>query len=52
MSFLLSKDTVNGALGTAYMTVNGQQVELIGFKNIQTLASIQSSDMKIGRALV
>lgn len=46
MSFLLSKDTVNGALGTAYLTVNGQQVELVGFKNIQALASIQSSDMK------
>lgn len=46
MSFLLERDTVNGALGMAYVTRNGQNVELIGFKNIQTMASIQTQDMK------
>lgn len=46
MSFLLERDTVNGALGTIYVTRNGQNVEVIGFKNIQTTASVQSQDMR------
>lgn len=46
MSFLLSRDTVNGAEGTVYVTRNGQNIEVIGLKNIQTTASIESSDMR------
>lgn len=46
MSYLLERDTVNGALGTIFVTRNGQNVEVIGFKNIQTTASIQSQDMR------
>ncbi len=46
MSYLLSRDTVNGAEGTAFVTRNGQQVEVVGLKNIQTIGGIQSTDMK------
>lgn len=51
--FLMERDTVNGAEGTAYVTRNGKNVELVGFKNIQTLGGIQSSDMKcVGTRLI
>lgn len=46
MSYLLSRDTVNGAEGTVFVTRNGQQVEVVGLKNIQTVGGIQSTDMK------
>lgn len=46
MSYLLSRDTVNGAEGTVFVTRNRQQVEVVGLKNIQTIGGIQSTDMK------
>ena len=46
MSYLLSRDTVNGAEGTVFVTRNSQQVEVVGLKNIQTVGGIQSTDMK------
>ena len=46
MSYLLSRDTVNGAEGTVFVTRNSQQVEVVGLKNIQTTGGIQSTDMK------
>lgn len=46
MSYLLARDTVNGAEGTVFVTRNGQNVEVVGMKNIQTTASIQSTDMR------
>lgn len=46
MSYLLARDTVNGAEGTVFVTRNGQNVEVVGMKNIQTMASIQSTDMR------
>lgn len=46
MSFLLSNDAVNGAEGTAFVTRKGRNVELVGFKNLQTMGGIQSSDMR------
>ena len=36
MSYLLARDTVNGAEGTVFVTRNGQNVEVVGMKNIQT----------------
>ena len=51
--FLMERDVVNGAEGTAYVTRNGKNVELVGFKNIQTTGGIQSSDMKcVGTRLI
>ena len=46
MSYLLARDTVNGAEGTVFVTRNGQNVEVVGLKNIQTTSSLQSQDMR------
>lgn len=47
MSFLLERDTLNGAAGKAVITINGQVKELFGAKNIKTQAEISTSDMKV-----
>lgn len=46
MSYLLERDTVNGAEGTVFVTRNGQNVEVVGMKNIQTMAGLQGTDMR------
>ena len=47
MSFLLERDTLHGAAGKAFITMNGKVNELFGAKKIQTQAEIQSTDMKV-----
>ena len=47
MSYLLAKDTVNGAEGSVVITQNGQNTVVASMKNIQTNAEIQSSDMRV-----
>lgn len=47
MSFLLAKDTVNGAEGSVVITQNGKNQVVAGMKNIKTNADIQSSDMRV-----
>lgn len=47
MSYLLAKDTVNGAEGTIVITVDGKNHEVACMKNIKTTASIQSQDMRV-----
>lgn len=47
MSYLLAKDTVNGAEGKVFVTVNGKNIEVACMKNITTNAEIQSSDMRV-----
>lgn len=47
MSFLLERDTLNGAAGKAVITQDGQVKELFGAKNVKTQAEITSSDMKV-----
>ena len=47
MSFLLERDTINGASGKAFVTIDGQVHELFGAKKIHTQAEIASSDMKV-----
>lgn len=47
MSYLLVKDTVNGAEGRVYITQNGRSVEVAGMNNIQANAEIQSNEMKV-----
>ena len=47
MAYLLAKDTVNGASGKIFMTVNGRQIEIACMRNITTNAEIQSSDMRV-----
>ena len=45
MSYLLARDTVNGAEGKIFVTRDGRNIEVCGMKNIQTNAEIQSNDM-------
>ena len=47
MSFLLERDTLHGAAGKAFITMDGRVKELFGAKKIQTQAEIQSTDMKV-----
>ncbi len=47
MSYLLAKDTVNGAEGTVVITQNGQNTVIAGMRNITTNAEIQSNDMRV-----
>lgn len=47
MSFLLAQDTVHGAAGKAFITVDGQVRELFGAKKIEAKANISATDMKV-----
>lgn len=47
MSFLLERDTLNGAAGKAVITVDGQVKEVFGAKNVKTQVDIATSDMKV-----
>ena len=47
MSYLLAKDTVNGAEGKIFLTIDGKNIEAACMKNITTKAEIQSSDMRV-----
>ena len=47
MSFLLGRDTVHGAAGKAFITMDGPIKELFGAKKVQTQAEISSTDMKV-----
>ena len=47
MAYLLAQDTVNGAEGKIFVTIDGRNVEVAGMRNITTNAEIQSSDMRV-----
>lgn len=47
MSYLLAKDTVNGAEGKIFITVDGKNIEIACMKNIQTNGEIQGEDMRV-----
>lgn len=47
MSYLLAKDTVNGAEGSVVITRNGVNTVIAGMRNITTNAEIQSTDMRV-----
>ena len=47
MPFLLERDTLNGASGTAFVTIDGQVQQLFQAKNIKASQNIQSTDMKV-----
>lgn len=47
MSYLLAKDTVNGAEGKIFITADGKNIEVACMKNITTNAEIQSNDMRV-----
>ena len=47
MSYLLAKDTVNGAEGKIFITRDGKNLEVACMRNITTNAEIQSNDMRV-----
>lgn len=47
MSYLLAKDTVNGAEGKIFVNRSGQNIEMACMRNIQTRVEIQSTDMRV-----
>lgn len=47
MSYILAKDTVNGAEGSIVITRDGKNYEIACMKNIKTAANIQSQDMRV-----
>lgn len=47
MSYLLARDTVNGAEGKVFVTIDGKNIEIAGMRNITTNAEIQSNDMRV-----
>lgn len=47
MAYLLAKDTVNGAKGKIFVTLDGRNIEVAGMRNITTKAEIQSNDMRV-----
>lgn len=47
MSYLLAKDTVNGAEGKVFITRDGKNIEVACMRNITTNAEIQSNDMRV-----
>ncbi len=47
MAYLLAKDTVNGAEGKIFITVDGKNIEVACMRNITTNAEIQGEDMRV-----
>mgnify|MGYP005779382133 FL=1 len=47
MSYLLAKDTANGAEGKIVVTIDGRNIEVACMRNITTNAEIQSNDMRV-----
>lgn len=47
MAYLLAKDTINGAEGKVFVTINNQNIEVACMRNITTNAEIQSNDMRV-----
>ena len=47
MSYLLAKNTVNGAEGKIFITSGGKNIEVAGMRNIRTNAELQSTDMRV-----
>lgn len=47
MPYLYAKNTVNGAEGKIFMTINGRNEEIAAMKAITTNAEIQSEDMRV-----
>mgnify|MGYP006351849561 FL=1 len=47
MAYLLERDALNGKEGRAICTINGQQVELFGVKNLKVEYSLDASDFKV-----
>ena len=47
MSFLLERDALNGKKGSAFMTTDGQNIEMFGMKKFQSDAEFQEGGFKV-----
>lgn len=47
MGFLLERDALNGKSGKAFMTYNGQNIELFGLKKFESNAEFDEADFKV-----
>ena len=47
MSFLLEHDALNGKEGSAFMTINGRNIEMFGMKKFRSDAEFQEADFKV-----
>ena len=47
MAYLLAQDTVNGAEGQIFITVDGKNIQVACMKNITTQAEMQDNDMRV-----
>lgn len=47
MAYLLERDTLNGKEGRAYITLNGEQIEMFNLKKIQVDSTLEETDMKV-----
>ncbi len=47
MSYLLAKDTVNGAEGKVFVSVGGRNLEVACMRNITTNVEMQGNDMRV-----
>ncbi len=47
MSYLLASDTLHGASGKAFVTIDGKVCELFGAKNISTNMNLSAAEMKV-----
>lgn len=53
MAFLLERDALNGKSGSAFMNLNGQNIEIFQMKKFQSDAEFQEADFKVvGTTLV
>lgn len=53
MSFLLERDALNGKQGSAFITLDGRNIEMFGLKKFNSDAELQESDFKVvGTTLV
>ena len=53
MAFLLERDALNGKSGSAYMTIDNQNIEMFNLKKLQVDGEFQESDFKVvGTTLV
>ena len=53
MSFLLERDALNGKQGSAFMTIDGQNIEMFNMKKFQSDAEFQETDFTVvGTTLV
>lgn len=47
MAYLLARDTVNGAEGQIFISVDGKNIEVASMRNITTQAELQDTDMRV-----